>query len=203
MRFVQPTHAVVVRLVIVMCLLATMALVAGCTRSEAVRSDLNPDAELAAYQTFGFYAQLGTDRAGQRTLMSQLLQEATDVEIKARGLKPAEAPQLLINFSVAGRPDGREGAAPYAAWTSHRARGEADMPGTLGTLYIDLVDAQRRQLVWQGAVPAGLHDARPDELRQEVFAAVEQLFRAYPLPILCSKAEKLNRPLPETPCREK
>jgi hypothetical protein len=49
-----------------------------------------------------------------------------------------------------------------------------------GTLVVDLIDARQKQLVWRGIAKQNLSDRR-DELLDQVNAAVEKMFKQYPV----------------------
>jgi hypothetical protein len=62
-----------------------------------------------------------------------------------------------------------------------------NIPGTYttvvipkGTLMVDLIDANRKQLVWRGIAKQKLSDQR-DEVLDQVNTAVEKMFQQYPL----------------------
>jgi hypothetical protein len=141
---------------------AVMAL-AGCASGPDIRVDADPAVNVASFRTFGFFEPLATDNAGYSTIVSGRLKDAARREMEARGyVYDASKPQLLVNFqlnvqdrmNVTSSPSsgvaygGYYGYRSYGAWAGY----PTDVQTTYykaGTLNIDVVDAQRKELVWQ------------------------------------------------------
>jgi Domain of unknown function (DUF4136) len=142
------------RLVIVLLL----ALVAGCASGPAVLVDRDPTADLAAYRTFAFFDRADTDSGRYSTILTQHLRRATRAQLERLGYVYDErAPQLKVNFllNVEERQElrtspsslGFVGPRGYRVWRGY----DVDTVSyKAGTLRIDLVDASRSALVWQG-----------------------------------------------------
>jgi hypothetical protein len=169
-------------------------LLAGCAAVPQVQVKAAPEVDLGAWRSFGFAAPLGTDRAGYRTIVSQHLVAATQRALEARGLRfDAAPPQLLVDFHL--REDERLRAVPapvlgigahgwrhgvYAGWPMWVDATEL-RPYRVSTLRIDLVDAQRRQTVWEAVVTEDIGARRPDELPAAIERAVALAFERFPL----------------------
>lgn len=139
------------------------ALIAGCATTTAqVRSA--PGVNLASYSTFAFVSPLGTDRAGYTSFLSTSLQNATRSALEAKGYRYSESnPQLLVNFTgkseqktdvepamaapMVGRGFYGYRAGLYGAWG-----GWSPMVDQYdeGTLLMDVVDASKKELLWEG-----------------------------------------------------
>ena len=161
---------------------------AGCAAPAAdIRVEFDKDAPFERYRTFAFQEPLGTgDGAITRYLVS-----ATRRELESRGMRLDEkAPDVRVNFN--GRLSERHGAplsgppggyysyrqGNYAAWSGYPALEAA--PYTLGTLNIDVIDAARNQLVWEGIVTGIVSDKMLTELQPAVDRAVAAAFARYP-----------------------
>jgi hypothetical protein len=173
--------------------LAAVAL-AGCETGPDIRADYDKSADFGKYRTYGFVAQAGTDTSDFKSLSTQLLQNAASREMEARGYRRADSPDLVINFTgkleekvdVESTPAPYYGpgwgyrgwyGAPYGGWggtevTTHRYN--------VGTLVMDVVDREKRQVVFQG----GLQDVVTKEMLKNreasINAAVAQIFAQYP-----------------------
>ncbi|HUN27150.1 MAG TPA: DUF4136 domain-containing protein [Steroidobacteraceae bacterium] len=80
------------------------ALVCGCATWPQVRTMSEPGLNLAAYNTYDYVPNPGTNRGGYRSLTTRYLEDAVDREMSARGfLKTPDHPQLLINFRTSVR----------------------------------------------------------------------------------------------------
>lgn len=142
---------------------ALFAVLAGCASGPEVRVDADPAVNVTSFRTFAFFEPLATDKAGYSTLVTSRLKDATRREMESRGyVYDAAKPQLLLNFqlniqermNVSSSPSagvgygGYYGYRSYGAWAGY----PADVQTTYykeGTLNIDVVDAERKSLVWQ------------------------------------------------------
>jgi hypothetical protein len=182
---------------------AALLVLGACASAPEVRADFDRTADFSRYTTFGFASPLGTDRDGYQSIVSQHLKEATTREMQARGLRlDTSAPQLLVNFNatlndklrVSSAPTvtmgvgmgGRRGyygyrAGMYSAWPMYSD------PTTVtqykeGTLNIDVVDAARKQLVWEGVVTDSVTHKTIDNVQAAIDTAVAAAFAKYPVP---------------------
>lgn len=147
------------------CLLVMMALVllAACASGPTIRTEANPSVSLSSYRSFAFFSPLATDNAGYETTLTTRLKDATRRNLEAKGYVYAEAdPDLLVNFfvNIEARQEVRTyNTAPvgygyygyrfgyYGAWGGTEIQ---TVNYKEGTLTIDLVDAERKLLAWQG-----------------------------------------------------
>lgn len=172
---------------------------AGCTSGPQVRADRDKTVDFSQYHSFGFVSPLGTDREGYQTMVSQYLKAATQRELEARGLRLVdESPQLLVNFS--GRLNDRLMATTmpssavmvgvghgyyryrtgfYTTWPLYRSETYVDSY-TEGTLNIDLIDAARKQMVWEGVAVGRVTEETMDNLKPAIDEAVTAIFAKYP-----------------------
>jgi len=182
------------RTVVLAALASAVALLAGCAAVPEVRVKTTPAADLGAWRSFGFATPLGTDRAGYRTIVSQHLVAATQRELEAHGFKlDAAAPQLLVDFHLHQEDRVRAVPAPvlgigmhgwrhgiHASWPLWVDATELQ-PYRASTLRIDLVDAVRRQTVWEAVVTEDVSARRPDELPAAIERAVALAFERFTL----------------------
>jgi hypothetical protein len=189
----------------VLSLVFAVALLAlgGCAVSPNVRTDFDRSADFSKYKTFAFASPLGTDRSGYQSLVSQYLKVAAQRQMEARGMRlDASAPQLLVNFNAelnekmrvtttpvptvgVGMGRGYYGyrAGMYTAWPLYRD-GTTVTQYTEGTLNIDVVDAAREQLVWEGLVTGSVTQKTLDNVQTAIDEAVATAFAKYPIPAL-------------------
>ena len=166
---------------------------AACTGGPQVRSDFDHSANFASYRTFGFVSPLGTDVDGYSTLITQRLKAATQREMEARGYRYVESdPDLLLNFSarlankvkvnqVASQQIGYysyRNVGVYKTWPSYAYQNNVDQY-TEGTLNIDLVDARRKQLVWEGVAVGRVTDDKLANPGPPIDKAVADIFAKY------------------------
>jgi hypothetical protein len=180
------------------------ALLTGCATGPQLRSASAPGVDLASFQTFSFFPELSTDRAGFHTLISQQLVSSTRREMEVRGYTfvadPAQA-DLLINFytDVADRFRVRSTMQHwhgpsywhhrrgfYDPWMGHRhwpTHTAVDVEQySEGTLSVDVVDRARNSLVWEGVATKRLTQRTLNELGPALDDAVHQMFQRFPVP---------------------
>ena len=164
----------------------------GCATGPVITADYDRSANFTAYRTFAFAEPLGTDTAGYESLVTQTVKAASRHEMEARGYTYAESdPDLLVNFN--GRLERRTAvsqtpAAPmyygyrrgfYGGWGGYAFETRVDQY-VEGTLNIDVVDAQRKQLVWEGVAVGRVGRKTEDGRHAALRAAVVEIFEKYP-----------------------
>jgi len=179
-------------------LTATLAVaaiaLAGCASGPDIRADYDKAADFGKYRTYGFVTQAGTDQGDFRSLSTQMLQNAAARQMEQRGYTRAENPDLVINFTgkleekvdVESTPAPYYGpgwgyggwyGAPYGGWGGTEV---TTRRYNVGTLIMDVVDREKRQVVFQG----GLTDVVTREMQANreatIGQAVAQIFSKYP-----------------------
>lgn len=158
------------------------ALTAGCALQPLVHAgpahDVVPEAVLASYRTFAFVDQ-GTPSASEyASVLTQRLQQSARVALERQGYTYSEtAPDLRVNVLVV--VDSR---AEILDPGFMRRWPYAPEVGTYkhGLLGVDLVDARRSAVVWQGAAHARLYDHVLDDPERAVERAMTQIFANFP-----------------------
>jgi hypothetical protein len=173
---------------------AVLAL-AGCASGPDVRADYDKAADFSKYRTYGFVGQAGTDNGEFRSLATQMLQKSADREMQARGYVRSDNPDLVINFKgkLEEKTDIESVPAPYygpgwgyGGWYGSPYGGWGGGTQTytrrynVGTLIVDVVDREKRQVVFQG----GLEDVVTKEMlknrEQTISNAIAEIFAKYP-----------------------
>ncbi len=182
-------------------LLGAALVAAGCTSGPRVRAERDQTVDFSQYRTFAFADPLGTDRAGYQTMVSQHLKAATQRELEARGLRFVEAgPQLLVNFNGKLSEKFRTTTVPSSAFTFGYGHGsyygyrsgiyttwplyapETQVTAyTEGTLNIDVIDAAKKQMIWEGVAVGRVTDETMENLKPKIDEAVAAIFANYPI----------------------
>lgn len=180
-----------------LCLSLALLLLGGCAATGPdIRIDHDPTAEFSSYRTYGYPDELGTDRAGYSTLITTYFRDAVDREMEQLGYRYTDRdPDLLVNFfanardvtTVRNRPRMSLGYGYYGyryglygAWPLY-ADGADTVQYRIGTANVDVVDAERGQLIWEGVAEGRLTQEVMDNPRQAISDVVAQLFSRYPL----------------------
>jgi hypothetical protein len=153
-----------------------------------------PGFDLANYQTYSYYDPLSTDVGSTRSISSQQLIAATSRELEARGLRRDDQdPDLLVNFLVATKEkiESRPTAGPsiyygrsrYGTWGGYGigiGNTTEIVQRTEGTLSVDVVDAQRDELVWEGSATGRVTDSMRENQNAVINAAIRDIFTQFP-----------------------
>ncbi|MFO7306637.1 MAG: DUF4136 domain-containing protein [Gammaproteobacteria bacterium] len=172
-----------------------LALIAsGCatTRAPDTRIDYDKSVDFSVYRTYGFPKETGTDRGGYSTLITSYFKSAVSAVMEARGYKyDEENPDLLVNFFMNTRerteirPQVTTGYGYYwyryglyTAWPLY----EPDRTVTyqVGTINVDIVDAAKKQLIWEGVAEGRLSKDALKNPQATINAVVTELLRQYP-----------------------
>ncbi|MBU1189834.1 MAG: DUF4136 domain-containing protein [Gammaproteobacteria bacterium] len=185
-------------------ILSVVALaLAGCATGPDVRTDYNPKVDFTDYQTFGWVSELGTDRAGYSTLTTQYFMDAVRQEMDQLGYTYTNMnPDLLVNFYASmreraesyptGHPFGMFGYGYYgyryglySPWPRYGfgigpAYGYETVQYTVGTANVDVVDAENRQLIWEGVAEGRLTGKELKKPGQAIANTVDDIFKKFP-----------------------
>jgi len=170
---------------------AALLLMAGCASGPDVRGDFDPAADFGRFRTFGFVEQAGTDTGDARSITTTLLQNAAAREMEARGYVRSDTPDLVINFHgrLEERVDIQSRPAPSMGPTwGYRGWAGSSWGGTevttrrynVGTLVMDLVDLEQRQMVFQGTLQTNVSNEMLRNREQSINTLVTELFAKFP-----------------------
>jgi hypothetical protein len=174
----------------------TLALLAACaTPGPRIRADYDPAVDFATYRTYNFAPELGTDRAGYSTLITGHFKRAVSHEMESRGYTLAtDNPDLLVNFFTSVRERTVTQSTPsvsfgtgyfgyrtglYSTWPLY-GRDVSTTQYEVGTASIDVVDARRKQLIWEGVAEGRLTDRVRNDPGPAIDSAVQEVFEKYP-----------------------
>ena len=177
-------------------LFAMAALVAGCATTSApkTRIDYDRSVDFSVYRTYGFPKETGTDRGGYSTLVTSYFKNSISTAMEARGYKYAEEnPDLLVNFFMNTRERTETTSDPrlstgfgyygyryglYNAWPRYDY--DRTVTYKVGTINVDIVDAEKKQLVWEGVSEGRVSEEAMANPKVTVNAVVTELMRQYP-----------------------
>jgi hypothetical protein len=175
-------------------LLALSALMwAGCESGPQVRSVSEPGANLSSYRTYSFAAQPGTNRGGNVTPLTTFFETAIAREMNARGYQQVESGgDLLINFNahVTEKADIQSTPSPgpyygYYGYYGYRGGMYAGpevqtVRYKVGTANVDVVDAKRKVVVWEGIAERELTDEVMRNPQPAIDSTVAKMFTQFP-----------------------
>ena len=174
------------------------AMMRACETEPAVRSQYDKTADFGAYRTFNCVSPLATEKLGYSTLVTQTLKNAVIQQMQERGYVLSERPDLLVDFSAkleekrALRSTGsyygyRTGS--YSPWMNYSHVDAYNYRE--GTVNIDLVDASRKQMVWEGVGMGEVSEEKMQNRERAIADAVASIFAKYPF--RAGESQPLNR----------
>ncbi|TRZ43097.1 DUF4136 domain-containing protein [Robertkochia solimangrovi] len=138
---------------IILSLVVLAALVVSCS-SVRVAADYDRTADFTQYKTFAFYKP-GIDKAEISDLDKKRILRSIQNELVSKGYQKSENPDLLVSIFTSEKErisvynNYGWGWGPY--WGPYWGGGYNNVSSsTEGSLYIDLIDAKKKELVWQG-----------------------------------------------------
>jgi hypothetical protein len=130
----------------------------------------DPTANLSSYKTHGFVPQPGMNRGGNTTPLTTYFETSISREMDARGYRKVDAiPDLLVNFNanVQEKADVESTPAPMGYYGYRGGLYAGGLYGgsevetvhyKVGAVNIDVLDASKRRVVWEGRAEGELTD---------------------------------------------
>ncbi len=137
--------------------------IASCS-SVSVYSDYDQGTDFSVYKSYAFYKK-GIDKVEISDLDKRRILRAIEAELSAKGMVKSENPDLLVNIFTKSREkidvynNNYYGWYPWYYGYGYGYGGYGMGYGfgynnvstsTEGTLFIDLIDAHKKELAWQG-----------------------------------------------------
>ena len=162
----------------------------GCATGPTVRVDMDPSANLRSYKTFAFFEPVSTDDNKYTTLTSTRLKQSTRAQLERLGFVyiDEEEPDLRVNFylKVVDKQALQSTGSNYYTYRGDRYGTWSGYPNVTtvdyreGTLIVELVDAKRKQLVWQGVAEGEIKEKALKNPGPALDRAVTKIFSNFP-----------------------
>jgi hypothetical protein len=165
--------------------LLMFVLVFASCNSVRVATDYDREVNFDQYQTFAFFKP-GIDKAEISDLDKKRILRAIESEMMAKGFTKSENPDLLVsiftktkeNINIYNNNFGYGYGWGWHPW--YWGAGPNTVNSTTdGTLYIDLIDAEDKELVWQGMGTAALAK-KVDKKQEKINEIVREIMEKYP-----------------------
>lgn len=174
--------------------IAALVGLAGCAATAPdIRTDYDRAVDFSRYRSFGFVPEPTENRAGYETIAGKYIRAAVSRQMEQRGYTQSDTPDLLINYSM--KLEAKQSVTPYTTlrpyygyrsnrygtWVGYQWETDAITSDyTEGTLNIDIVDREQKQLVWEGIAVGTVSREDRENRETAVTTAVGQIFAKYP-----------------------
>ena len=169
---------------------------AGCASQPTISSQTRPNVDFTSYKTYGWVTPLATDKVGYSTMITGHFKSAVQNEMAARGyVFDANNPDLQVNFYSNTETRSETFSSPSMSVGYYGYRGgfgyglgipvygsDVDIRNyKVGTVSIDIVDAKRKELVWEGVLEGTLSKKAMENPGAAIQYAVSQIYTSYPV----------------------
>jgi hypothetical protein len=171
--------------------LVLLLTLAACAAEQVQHVESQPNTDFRAYKTYNFMDVTARNEAafqGPGTGI-ETLKQAIARELNRRGYQQAEQPDMWVNIGVVTRQRVQtrqttiREAPRYIGQRRYHWQSQEVPVGKYeeGTATVELVDAARQELIWEGTVKSVL---TPNEakLTKRINGAIVALFAKYPVP---------------------
>ncbi len=173
-------------------LLALALGLAACSSGQVTQAHQNQNVDFARYKTYNFMDETARNDSAFVDAGANIfdLKRAVTHEMEARGYQKAAQPDLWVNIGMATKQrvqtretNFRQDGAPYYIGQRNYHWQAQNVPvGQYqeGTATIDIVDAARKEQVWQGTTTSIL-SGKPDRAAQQIDKGVAEVFTRFPV----------------------
>lgn len=166
----------------------TLILVAGLIGAAACTS-INTSSSFDSTASFDSYRTFGIDsKSSLPPLLNREIEQALQNELTQRGLKPAKSADLLVNYFTLVEDGVRVTETPtniyvphrrgYTVWTAYNTEIQEI---TEGTLFVDIVDARTKKLVWEGSAHGIVSRGDLERNKAKISKAINNMLAELPI----------------------
>jgi len=163
--------------------LMLLFIAASCS-SVRVTTDYDTETDFSNYKTFAFYKK-GIDKVDISDLDKKRILKAVEHELLAKGFTKSEKPDVLVNIFTKSRQKvdiyNNNSYYGWHPWYYGPNFGIHISKHTEGTLFIDLIDANKKELAWQGIGSGALNTSGNMAKKEErIKEFVAEIMAKYP-----------------------
>jgi len=150
-----------------------------------VTTDYDTKTNFTSYKTFAFYKK-GIDKAKISDLDKRRILRAIESEMLAKGFVKSNTSDLLVSIFAKSRKKINIDASvdyPNYFWYPRYYYGRDRIritKQTEGTLFIDLIDAENKKLLWQGIGSGALSAKNRSKKEEKIQLFVKEILSGFP-----------------------
>ena len=171
----------ILKLLFLLCLV----ILTSCSSVKVV-SDYDTKVDFTSYKTFAFYKK-GIDKASVSDLDKKRIMRAVEAELVAKGFSKSANPDILVSIFTKSREqvnvsDNNVGIGwgwGYNPWFYGRTNININQY-TEGTLFIDFIDKNTNELIWQGIGSGAMKMSNIEKKEERINEFVYKIISTYP-----------------------
>ena len=171
----------ILKLLFLLCLV----MLTSCSSVKVV-SDYDTKVDFTSYKTFAFYKK-GIDKASVSDLDKKRIMRAVEAELVAKGFSKSVNPDILVSIFTKSREqvnvsDNNIGIGwgwGYNPWFYGRTNININQY-TEGTLFIDFIDKNTNELIWQGIGSGAMKMSNIEKKEERINEFVYEIISTYP-----------------------
>ena len=147
-----------------------------------VSSDYDTKANFSQYDSFAFF-KTGIDKAEINDIDKRRILRSIDNEMQIKGFSKSENPDVLVSIFTKSHENVNVNRSNFGwgfGWGFYGASfGRSVSSSTEGVLYIDLIDAKTKELIWQGK-GTGYLTENTRKKQERINEFVQEILKEYP-----------------------
>ncbi|MCI2229097.1 DUF4136 domain-containing protein [Polaribacter sp. MSW13] len=167
-------------------LLVSAMILTACS-SVKVTTDYDTKVDFNQYKTFAFYKP-GIDKAKISSLDKKRILRAIETELLAQGFTKSENPDMLVSIFTKSREKVNVNQTNFGygygwgwnPWSVGMNNNINVSQYTEGTLFIDFIDKQKKELVWQGIGTGALRTQSVEKKEIRIKEFVKEIISRFP-----------------------
>ena len=170
-------------------LLLTLVILFSSCSAVKVAVDYDRKVDFKKYKTFAFY-KTGIDKAEISDLDKKRILRAIESELSLLGLVKSENPDMLVSIFTKSREKvnvnqnnnfGYGFGWGWNPWMGNGMNNNVNISQyTEGTLFIDFIDKQKKELVWQGVGTGALKIQNLEKKEERIKEFVKEIVSRFP-----------------------
>lgn len=170
-------------------LLLTFTIIFSSCSSIKVTTDYDTKVDFNAYKTYAFY-KTGIDKAEISDLDKKRILRAIEAELSILGIMKSENPDMLVSIFTKSREKvnvnqnnnyGYGFGWGWNPWMWNGMNTNVNVSQfTEGTLFIDFIDKEKKELVWQGIGTGALKIQNREKKEARIKEFVKEIVSKFP-----------------------
>ena len=163
-------------------LLLSVVLLSSCSAIKVV-TDYDDKVDFAKYKTYAFYKP-EIDKAKISDLDKKRILRAIEAELSANGFTKSKNPDMLVGIFTKSREkvnvNQNNSGFGWNPWWGGVNNNMSISQYTEGTLFIDFIDKEKKELIWQGVGTGALKLQNREKKEARIKEFVKEIISKFP-----------------------